>query len=222
MKKTFIRKGIFACIAAIVGIASSFAQTAITTGAITPTSMCVGSSVTIAYTTTGTVAAGTIFSAELSDETGVFPASPNVIGTGTASPLSGVIPAGSVAGAAYKIRVTTSTPAVIGDPSAAFTVNAIPGAPTVTSPVNYSVGDPATALPSSAGYLWYDAASGGTGSATAPTPSTATAGTKSYFVSQKVGDCEGLRSEIVVNVACTAPAAPVVVSPVNYTVGQTP
>ncbi|MEO6687266.1 MAG: hypothetical protein ABIN24_14945, partial [Dyadobacter sp.] len=119
MKKTFIRKGIFACIAAIVGIASSFAQTAITTDAINPASVCVGGSVTVAYTPIGTVTAGTVFSAELSDATGTFPATPNVIGTGTASPLNGVIPTSLAAGTAYKIRVTTSTPAIVGDPSAA-------------------------------------------------------------------------------------------------------
>ncbi len=42
-----------------------------------------------------------------------------------------------------------------------------------------------------AGLLWYTAASGGgAGSPTAPTPSTTTAGTTSYFVSQTVGGCE--------------------------------
>lgn len=83
-----------------------------------------------------------------------------------------------------------------------------PSAPTVVSPVNYAVG--ATASPLTAtgtGLLWYTAATGGTGSATAPTPSTTTVGTTSYFVSQTVSSCEGARAEIVVSV--TKPAAKV-------------
>jgi hypothetical protein len=219
MKKTFIKKGILACFAAIVGIASSFAQT-ITTGAV-DASVCAGSAISVPFTTTGTFAAGTVFSAELSDATGTFAATPLVIGTATASPVSGIIPAASAAGTAYKIRVTT--PATVGSLSTNISINVTPPAPTVTSPVNYTVGDPATALPTSAGYMWYTSATGGSGSGIPPTPSTATAGTTSYFVGQQSGNCIGPRSEIKVIVtaaACTPPAAPAVTTPVNVTVGQ--
>lgn len=76
-----------------------------------------------------------------------------------------------------------------------------PAAPVVTSPVSYVVGATAKALTASgSGLLWYSAATGGTGSATAPTPSTATVGSKSYFVSQSTSGCESPRAEIVVNI----------------------
>lgn len=77
-----------------------------------------------------------------------------------------------------------------------------PSAPTVVSPVNYAIGATASALTATGtGLLWYTAATGGTGSATAPTPATTVVGSISYYVSQTVSSCEGPRAEIVVNVS---------------------
>ncbi len=98
----------------------------------------------------------------------------------------------------------------------AVQINATPAAPTVTSPVNYC--QQATAVQLSAtgsSLLWYAAATGGTGNATSPTPSTATAGTTNFYVSQTVNGCESPRSVITVNVTAL-PAAPAVTSPVTY------
>ncbi|WP_443667533.1 Ig-like domain-containing protein, partial [Flavobacterium terrisoli] len=86
-------------------------------------------------------------------------------------------------------------------------VNPVPNAtaPTVVSPVTYcqnATVSPLTATPSAGGTLnWYGTnATGGTASATAPTPSTASLGTTTYYVSQTVGGCESPRAAIVVNV----------------------
>ncbi|MGM8361323.1 T9SS type B sorting domain-containing protein [Flavobacterium sp. ARAG 55.4] len=65
----------------------------------------------------------------------------------------------------------------------------------------YCIGD--TAAPLTAGgvnLLWYTSASGGTGSSTAPTPSTATAGTTTYYVTQTIATVESSRKAITVNV----------------------
>ena len=88
-------------------------------------------------------------------------------------------------------------------------------APTATSPVNYCQN--ATAVPLQAtgtNLLWYTTATGGTGNPVAPTPSTAVAGSTTYYVSQTVG-CESQRLAIMVNVAVTA-TVPTVISPVTY------
>ena len=75
-----------------------------------------------------------------------------------------------------------------------------PAAPTVTSPVNYCQNATANALTATGtNLLWYTAPTGGTGSSTAPTPSTASTGSVSYYVSQTVG-CESPRATITVNV----------------------
>jgi len=103
-------------------------------------------------------------------------------------------------------------------PRASLTVNvnALPLAPTVTTPVNYCHNATAAQLTATGNaLLWYAAATGGTGNAIAPTPSTVTAGSTNYYVSQTVNGCESPRAVIIVTVTAI-PAAPVVVSPVIY------
>jgi 1,4-alpha-glucan branching enzyme len=96
------------------------------------------------------------------------------------------------------------------------TVNAIPAAPGVVSPVSYCQNAAAVPLTATGnGLLWYTTATGGTGNPTAPTPSTGTVGSTNYYVSQTVSTCEGPRAVIVVTVTATTPP-PTVTSPVNY------
>ncbi len=74
-----------------------------------------------------------------------------------------------------------------------------PAAPAVTSPIIYCINATATKLSATGtGLLWYTAATGGIGSSTAPTPSTAVAGSFDYYVSQATGICEGGRAKITV------------------------
>jgi len=90
-----------------------------------------------------------------------------------------------------------NVPASENAPSrASIIVNATP-APTVSNPVTYCLNATASALTASGStLLWYSTATGGTGSETAPTPMTTSAGTTSYFVSQTVNGCEGPRAQI--------------------------
>ncbi len=87
--------------------------------------------------------------------------------------------------------------------SVLVSVNGLPAAPTVTSPVNYCIGTPsvpltATPLPGNS-LRWYTVALGGTSSPTAPTPSTAVAGSTNYYVSQATPlGCEGTRAVVTV------------------------
>ncbi len=95
--------------------------------------------------------------------------------------------------------------------SAVFTLNATATTvPAVISPVTwcqYSTSAPLSA--SGTSLLWYTAASGGTGSSTAPTPSTTVAGSTNYYVSQTITGCEGPRQllSVIVNTIPAAPAA---------------
>ncbi|MFA6149977.1 MAG: Ig-like domain-containing protein [Chitinophagaceae bacterium] len=112
----------------------------------------------------------------------------------------------------YSLTVTnsygcsaTSSPVVVNS-------YAYPTAPTVSSPVYYCTGGTASALTATKSVstdtlLWYTSASGGTGSTTAPTPLTGTAGTTNYYVSEKnAGGCESPRKLLAVTV--TPPVAP--------------
>ncbi len=154
-------------------------------------------------------------------------------GAGTVSPvfanLSPFIftytPGVGDAGNAVIITVATDNP--LGPPCAAatvtytLTVNALPAVPTVVSPVTYCEGAiPVGLTAAGTNLFWYTVPTGGTGSSTAPIPSTAMTGTTSYYVSQTNGaSCEGPRAEIVVNVN-GLPAAPTVSTPVHYCVGS--
>lgn len=86
------------------------------------------------------------------------------------------------------------------------TVNPLPAAPT-TAPVVYCLNAPTSALtatPAAGCTLnWYGTnATGGTASPTGPTPSSATVGTTTYYVSQTITatGCEGPRAPLVVTV----------------------
>ncbi|MDZ4328996.1 MAG: MBG domain-containing protein, partial [Flavobacterium sp.] len=87
-----------------------------------------------------------------------------------------------------------------------------PSAPTISSPVIYCLGTTPTALTATgSNLLWYSGATGGIGSSIAPTPSTNSSGTTSYYVSQTIG-CESSRAKIDV----TVNALPVAPNAGNY------
>jgi large repetitive protein len=130
-------------------------------------------------------------------------------------------PTGSVGSTTYYVSQTVGN---CESPRAAIVVNVIapPAAPSASTPITYCQGDNATALTAipatGAVLLWYTVATGGTGSTTAPTPSTTTASSVTYYVSQSVGTCESPRSAILVIVKPT-PAAPTATSPIAYCQG---
>jgi large repetitive protein len=139
-------------------------------------------------------------------------------GTGTAT-----APVPSTATVGNTIYYVSQKTGNCEGPRAALTVtvNTTPPAPNAPSPIPYCQGAATTALTSpGTGLLWYTTATGGVGSTTAPTPSSATAGSETFYVSQTTGLCEGPRKAIVVNVTAI-PAAPVVTTPVTYCQGNT-
>ncbi|WPQ65562.1 gliding motility-associated C-terminal domain-containing protein [Chitinophaga sancti] len=92
-------------------------------------------------------------------------------------------------------------------------VNGIPAGPAV-SDVTYCIGSTAAPLTATgSNLLWYATATGGTGSATAPTPSTAVNGTTTYYVTQNPG-CESSRSALTVTIG--SQATPPIVNDFTY------
>ncbi len=140
-------------------------------------------------------------------------------GTGSATAS---VPSTSIIGSiTYYVSQSAGT---CESPRSSITVNVAttPPAPTVTAQVNYCGGSTAVPLTASGTNIkWYTSATSGTSSTTAPTPSTTTAGTTSFFASQSVGTCESPRAEITV-VVTAIPPAPIVGSTVNYCQGETP
>ena len=119
------------------------------------------------------------------------------------------------ASGSYTVQVTSEA-GTATSAATVVTVNALPAAPTVTTPVTYCQNATATSLTATGNsLLWYTVATGGTGMATAPTPVTTATGTTNYYVSQTVTGCEGPRAMIAVTINAL-PSAPAVTTPVTY------
>jgi PKD repeat protein len=90
---------------------------------------CPDDAVTVTYTTGGTFNAGNIFTAQLSNANGSF-ATPTNIGQVTATvatPINATIPSSAQAGTGYRMRITSSNPAVTGtDNGTNLTIGAYP------------------------------------------------------------------------------------------------
>ena len=120
----------------------------------------------------------------------------------------------------YGVQATNPSTGCVVTNNVSVTVNEVPAAPSATTSYTYCQSASATVLTANAGsgnsLVWYTQPSGGTGSSTAPTPSTTNTGTTSWYVAQLTGqNCESPRTTINVQVNA-APAAPTVISPVNY------
>ncbi|MBL0144501.1 MAG: gliding motility-associated C-terminal domain-containing protein [Chitinophagaceae bacterium] len=103
----------------------------------------------------------------------------------------------------YYVETTTPANCILSSRvPVTIQVTPTPAPPTVTSPVELCLNAPAIPLTAiGTNLLWYTTSTGGTGNSVAPTPSTATLGTTTYYVSQSsVNGCVGLRSSIVVSV----------------------
>ncbi len=137
-------------------------------------------------------------------------------------------------GTSVQTATITVTPTINGCSGASksftITVNSSPALPGV-SPVSYCQNATANIL--TATFLpnhtlnWYTVATGGTPLAGAPTPSTATVGTVTYYVSQtnSTSGCEGARASILVTVNSLPTVtvnSPVVCSGLSATVIATP
>ncbi len=104
-----------------IAITDYISGNTVTTGTITGSPYCIsntsGASISVPYTATGVFSTLNVFEAQLSNELGSF-AIPTVIGNITSNALSGTIsatiPAGTLNGTAYRIRVVASDPQIIG------------------------------------------------------------------------------------------------------------
>ncbi len=100
---------------------TSSAFSSITTSSIATTNYCAGASMNVSFTTNGSANAGNTFTAQLSNSSGSF-ASPVSIGSLTstsAGTIACVLPAGTLSGIGYRIRVVSSNPVVTGSDNGA-------------------------------------------------------------------------------------------------------
>lgn len=153
---------------------------------------------------------------------------PNLTGTGTNLKWYNV-PTGGVGSATlapstlnagvFKYYVSQTVNGCEGPrDSITVTVTAKPAAPTTTQTITYCQGDVATQLTATGTNIkWYAVPIGGSPLSNAPTPSTATAGTVIYYVSQTNTStgCESDRIPVSIVVYAT-PLTPLINSPAEY------
>ncbi len=144
--------------------------------------------------------------------------------TGTGSSTA-ITPSTSTAGTTnYYVSQANSFACESPKATIAVVTNPTPTAPTISA-LNYcqNITAPALTATTAAGNTvrWYTAATGGTSTPIAPTPSTTTVGTTNYYVSQSnASGCESPRAMLSVTIK-TSPAAPSVVSPLVYCINAT-
>jgi len=151
------------------------------------------------------LASGQTYYFEVTSTTNMYPKYSGAYANGTGYVNNNVV----TQDFAFKLESTiNSNPCESERTPIIVTVYDIPATP-IASDITYCQGDTATALTATAltGHTlqWYTAATGGTASTTAPTPSTAIAGTTTFYVSQKndTSGCESARESIDVTVSAS-------------------
>lgn len=100
-------------------------------------------------------------------------------------------------------------------------INPAPLKPTSDTLINYCQNTTASVLSATGvNLIWYTIPNGGTGNTSAPLPSTSSAGTQDYYVSQTLNGCESNRTHVVVIINPT-PVAPTVTTPISYCLNST-
>ena len=139
--------------------------------------------------------------------------------TSTSLSAAPVLSTATVGTTPYYVTQTNQYTCESNKASIAYTVNALPDAPTLNpSVLTYCVGTPAPSLPTNLNgnaLSWYSTQTGGN-RLTNLTPPTAVAGTTIYYASQtNANQCEGPRSGLTVRVD-SRPISPQVTTPAPY------
>jgi len=202
------------------------AQSIATIGPSTP-STCAspGGAITVPFSTAGVFSIGNVFTVQLSDNGGTFPAAPATIATLLVSPsssttytLAGIIPAGATAGS-YRIRVISSTPSRT---STTISLGISPTAPAagVASPTGQICqGTPVSLTASGSSLKWF-----GPGNVLLANNistlnfSAAGPGSYAYTITQLVGLCESPGRTVTVTVTSKSPNPTIPPQP-TYCVG---
>lgn len=131
------------------------ASPTITTTAATYGPLCnsAPNNISVAFTTTGTIT-GT-YAVQITNANGTFPTNTtsNIIGTGTTSPITALIPAGTTPGTTYRVRVVNSYPVVYGsDNGSNIILSGI--APPISGSTTACTGNTDTLADGSIGGVW--------------------------------------------------------------------
>jgi len=195
----------------VTGVAGSFATVA--TGMASPQIWCFSNAqaLTVPFTATGTVNAGNVYTAQLSNASGSF-AAPVTIGTLTSSStgaltINAVVPAGTPAGSGYRVRVNASNPAATGtDNGSNLTISPLPAIMVLSNPADgvMCVGESVSLLANGANVvMWsWSPATGLSSTTTAATTATPAATTTYTVTGTDAVGCNNLTTAVVTVETC--------------------
>ena len=153
---------------------------------LTQSAFCPGEDFSVGFTPTGTFNSGNSFTVQMSNSTGSF-TSPTVIGTGSSSPVSVLIPAAATSGSGYLLRVVASSPSTTSPSSSAFSIT--PLSVNAGSDKSLCANDASiTLVGSPAGGTW---SGSGVSSSGVFTPSASLVGNRTLTYSASSGSCSG-------------------------------
>lgn len=176
----------------------------VNTGTIAPATYCLDTEIAVPFTVTGTITAGNVYTAQLSNSSGSF-ASPTAVGTLSSNStgtlyIYAMIPNGTPAGSGYRIRVDASSPATIGtDNGANLTFEAKPVVSVNSVPANATICIGSSASLTASGANTYAWSTGATGANVTVSP----ASTQTYMVvGSSAGGCQDTTAFTVTVQAC--------------------
>ncbi|MCB2220634.1 MAG: T9SS type A sorting domain-containing protein [Bacteroidetes bacterium] len=201
---------------------STISAQTISTGAISGSPFCSGSSVSVPYSKTGPFVSGNVFTAQLSDASGSFtsPVSIGSVVSNTGGTIPATIPISTVSGTGYRIRVVSSNPPVTGsDNGTDLVIETTPSITDMTDTVLTNVGFSVTPIngidgivPTGTTYSWpapivTGGMTGGAASSGSPTSIsgtltnlTSTPQTATYTVTPTSGSCTGNTFTLIITV----------------------
>ncbi|MGV3589591.1 MAG: gliding motility-associated C-terminal domain-containing protein [Adhaeribacter sp.] len=186
---------------------TQFATKALPTiSSINPVSVCQNTtSAAIPFTIGDAETAATALTVTVSSSNpNLIPAANVILGGAGANRTLTLSPAAGQYGSATLTITVTDADGDSKSTNLAVTVTLNDVAAPVVTNITYSQNASATSLAAQAtgtNLLWYTTATGGTGSATAPTPNTTQFGVQEYWVSQTVSGCTSARAKITVTIA---------------------
>lgn len=156
------------------------------------------------------------FKVQISDDNGVFSTNlnDNIIGFGSSSPISALIPSNLPAGNGYRIRVINTDPITIGDDNGSnIVLNATPSTPANTNPTPVCMGNSISVTANGSigatSYSFWDASTGGNQITTGVTGNTLTldantlSGIYTYYIQASSDACNSDRKEVQVEIKAT-------------------
>ncbi len=178
----------------------------ITTANVTGGPFCSGSAVDVSFTLAGSAQPGNVFTVQLSNATGSFnaPVSIGTIAGTNDGMINALLPLSTATGSGYRVRVVSSSPLIIGEPTAqTFEITQTPDAPAASVNGVACEGEQVTLNAtgvSGADYSWTGPSNFSSNQQNPELDNLSSANEGQYFVAATVNGCTGTEGTLTLTV----------------------